>query len=77
MAVLPDHVHLLVGCDPPVGIQRVVKLLKGDSSHARRAAFPTLERRLPSLGTTSSFVSPVGGVTLESVKRYVARQQGQ
>ena len=29
MEVLPDHVHLLVGCDPPVGIHRRVKRLKG------------------------------------------------
>src|SRR5262245_10053488 len=48
MEVLPDHVHLLVGCDPQLGIHRLVKLLKGYSSHALRAAFPALKRRLPS-----------------------------
>jgi putative transposase len=31
---MPDHVHLLVGCDPQVGMHRLVKLLKGYSSHA-------------------------------------------
>jgi putative transposase len=53
MEVMPDHVHLLVGCDPQFGIHRLVKLLKGFSSHAPRAAFPVLKRRLPSLWTTS------------------------
>src|SRR5499425_1480429 len=35
--VMPDHVHLLVGCDPRFGIHRLVKLLKGHSSPALRA----------------------------------------
>lgn len=27
--VMPDHVHLLVGCDPQFGIHRLVKFVKG------------------------------------------------
>jgi len=61
LEVMPDHVHLLLGCDPQFGIHRLVKLLKGQSSHALRAEFPTLKRRLPSLWTNSYFVAPVGG----------------
>jgi|SRR5258708_1014349 putative transposase len=75
--VMPDHVHLLVGCDPHFGIHRLVKLLKGYSSHTLRAAFPALKRRLPSLWTNSYFVSTVGGVTLETLKRYVENQKGK
>jgi putative transposase len=77
MEVMPDHVHLLVGCDPQFGIHRLVKLLKGHSSHALRVEFPTLKRRLPSLWTNSYFVSTVGGVTLETLKRYVESQKGR
>lgn len=77
MEVLPDHVHLLVGCDPQFGIHRLVKLLKGHSSHALRVEFPALKRRLPSLWTNSYFVSTVGGVTLETLKRYVENQKGK
>jgi putative transposase len=29
LEVMPDHVHLLLGCDPQFGIHRLVKLLKG------------------------------------------------
>jgi len=29
MEVMPDHVHLLVGCDPQYGIHRLVKGIKG------------------------------------------------
>jgi putative transposase len=74
--VMPDHVHLLVGCDPQFGIHRLVKLLKGFSSHALREEFPALKRRLPSLWTNSYYCSTVGGVTLETLKRYVENQKG-
>lgn len=77
MEVMPDHVHLLVGCDPLFGIHRLVKLLKGYSSHALREEFPTLKRRLPSLWTNSYFVATTGGVTLETLKRYVQNQKGK
>jgi putative transposase len=77
LEVLPDHVHLLVGCDPQFGIHRLVKLLKGSSSHALRAEFPALKRRLPSPWTNSSCCSTVGGVTLETLKRYVESQKGK
>ena len=40
LAAMPDHVHLLVGCDPQLGIHRLVKLLKGYSSQELRAEFP-------------------------------------
>ena len=77
MEVMPDQAHLFVGCDPQFGIHRLVKLLKGYSAHALRAEFPALKRRLPSLWTNSYFVSTVGGVTLETLKRYVESQKGK
>ena len=77
LEVMSDHVHLLVGCDPQFGIHRLVKLLKGYSSHALRQEFPSLKRRLPSLWTNSYFCATVGGVTLDTLKRYVENQKGQ
>jgi putative transposase len=77
MEVMLDYVQLLVGCDPQFGIHRLVKLLKGYSSHTLRAEFPALKRRLPSLWTNSYFVATVGGVTLETLKRYVDNQKGK
>lgn len=77
LEVMPDHVHLLVGCDPQFGIHRLIKLLKGYSSHALRQEFPSLKRRLPSLWTNSYFCATTGGVTLETLKRYVENQKGQ
>jgi putative transposase len=77
LEVMSDHVHLLVGCDPQFGIHRLVKLLKGHSSHVLREEFPALKRRLPSLWTNSYFCATTGGVTLETLKRYVQNQKGK
>jgi REP-associated tyrosine transposase len=75
--VMPDHVHLLVGCDPQFGIHRLVKFVKGATSHQLRQEFPQLKRKLPSLWTNSYYVGTTGGVTLETVKKYVESQKGK
>ena len=75
--VMPDHVHLIVGCDPQFGIHKLVRLIKGPSSHCLRITFPELKRKLPSLWTSSYYVGTSGGVTIETVKRYVESQKGK
>jgi putative transposase len=72
---MPDHVHLLVSCDPQYGIHRLVKQIKGRSSRYIRQEFPAVRSRIPTLRTNSYFVATVGGATLEIVKQYVANQQ--
>ena len=75
LETMPDHVHLLVECDPQYGIHRLVKGIKGRSSHLLRDEFPSLKSRLPTLWTNSYFVATVGGAPLEIVKHYVANQR--
>ena len=75
--VMTDHVHLIVGCDPQFGIHKLVRLIKGSTSHDLRIEFPELKRKLPSMWTNSYYVGTVGGVTLETVKRYVENQKGK
>ena len=75
MEVMPDHVHLLVGCDPQFGIHRLVKYIKGTSSRYLRLEYPSLKQRLPSLWTNNYFVATLGGVTRETLKRYVETQK--
>src|SRR5216683_3203835 len=67
LEVMPDHVHLLVHCDPQFGIHRLVKLLKGRSSRLLRQEYPSLRSRLPTLWTNSYFVSTLGGAPLAMV----------
>lgn len=75
LETMPDHVHLLVECDPQYGIHRLVKQIKGRSSRLLRQEFPSLKSRLPTLWTNSYFVVTVGGATLEEVKKYVENQR--
>lgn len=75
--VMPDHVHLLVGCDPHFGIHRLIKFVKGATAHQLREEFPALKRKLPSLWTNSYYCGTTGGVTIETVKKYVENQKGK
>lgn len=75
--VMPDHVHLLVGCDPQFGIHRLIKFVKGATAHQLRQEYPVLKQKLPSLWTNSYYCGTTGGVTLETVKRYVENQKGK
>ena len=75
LETMPDHMHLLIECDPQYGIHRLVKQIKGRSSRVLRQEFPALKSRLPTLWTNSYFVATVGGATLEVVKQYVENQR--
>jgi putative transposase len=73
--VMPDHVHLVVEVDPQYGIHRLVRQMKGVSSHLLREEFPQLRSRLPTLWTNSYFVATVGGAPLAILKQYVENQK--
>jgi len=77
MEVMPDHVHLLLDVNPQIGINSVVAKIKGYTAHTLRKEYPSLKSRLPSLWTRSKFISTVGSVTLEVVKRYIEEQKGK
>jgi len=72
---MPDHVHLLVECDPQFGIHRLIKQVKGASSRLLRLGYPHLKSRLPTLWNNSYFVSTVGGAPLAVIKQYIENQK--
>ena len=74
---MPDHVHLLLSCDPQFGVHRLVKRIKGSSSHDLRRDHPWLTKRLPTLWTNAYFVATVGSVSPETVRDYVRDQRGR
>jgi len=76
MEVMPDHVHLLLDANPQIGINKIVRDIKGYTSHTIRKEFPWMKKRLPSLWTRSKFISTVGTVSLEIVKKYIEDQKG-
>ena len=49
--------------------------MKGLSSRLLRKEFEVARTRVPSLWTNSYFVSTVGSVSLETVKKYIEDQQ--
>jgi putative transposase len=75
LAVMPEHVHLLVEVDPQYGVHRLVRAIKGRSSRLLRQEYPWLKSRLPTLWTNAYFVSTVGGAPLEVIKQYIEHQK--
>jgi putative transposase len=75
LEIMPDHVHLLMEVDPPFGVHRAVKQIKGYSSRILREEFPWLKSRLPSLWTNRYFVSTVGGAPLSVIRQYIENQK--
>lgn len=77
MEVMPDHVHLLLDVNPHTGVYSVVSKIKGYTSKQLREEFPELKKRLPTLWTLSKFISTVGSVSLEDVKKYIEEQKNK
>ena len=77
MEVMPDHVHLLISCNPRYGIIDCIKNLKYESARALYQEFPDIKRRLPCMWTRSSFVATVGSVSLDVVRQYIENQKGR
>jgi len=73
--IMPDHVHLLLEVDPQLGIHKVVRRLKGRTSHILRSEYKQLTTRLPTLWTNAYFVSTVGGAPLSAIKQYIENQK--
>ncbi len=75
--VMPDHVHLLIDCNPRFGIINCVTRLKSISVNKINKEFPAIKKKLPNLWTRSVFISTVGAVSLETVKKYIDDQKGR
>lgn len=75
MEVMPDHVHLLIECDPQFGIAKLIRYMKGRSFRYLRQEFPWLKSRLPTLGTNSYFIATVGGAPIAVIKQYIENQK--
>ena len=77
MEVMPDHVHLIIDCNPRFGVMDCVNRLKGISSRRLREQFPHLKTRLPTLWTRSAFIYSVGSVSLAAVQKYIENQKNR
>ena len=75
LEIKDDYVHILISVDPQVGVNTVVKRMKGNSSRILREEFPWLKSRIPSLWTNNYFVCTVGGATVEIIQQFIENQK--
>jgi len=75
METMEDHVHLLLDSNPKEGVFNQVNHIKGYTSNILRSEFKTLRTRIPTLWTRSKFISSVGSVSLDVVKKYIENQK--
>jgi len=73
LEVQPDHLHLFISAYPQLPVHKLVKALKGRSSHHLRREFPHL-LKLPSLWTNSYFVSTAENVSNKTIQKYIETQ---
>lgn len=76
LSIAPDHVHMLIDCDPSFGVYKIVKRMKGRSSRFLRAEFPRLKSRLPTLWTNSVCIVTTGGASISVIQQYIRNQKG-
>ena len=71
-----DHIHLLVNYPPMVSISRLVNSLKGVSSRLLRKNFLDLDRYFikNALWSPSYFAGSYGGVSIDTIKKYIQKQ---
>lgn len=72
--IMPDHVHLLLDVNPDFGVKNLVSRIKSCTAKEMYKKFPQL-RKSPAIWTRSKFVSTIGSVSLETVKRYIQNQK--
>lgn len=77
MEIMPDHVHLLIDCNPRLGIMSCINKLKAISTNILKKEFPEIKTKLPTLWTRSAFISTVGAVSLETVRSYIENQKNK
>lgn len=73
LAIQPDHVHLFVGVDPKIAPAQIAYRVKGATARVLRQEFPHL-RTMPSMWTTSYFVSSAGNVSAATIEQYIKAQ---
>ena len=76
LQVMPDHIHMLISFNPKHAASNIVKTLKGKSARLWFKAYPETKAMLwgGHLWTPSYFMSTVGSMSKETVKKYIENQ---
>jgi putative transposase len=79
MEIMDDHVHLFVGAKPTVAPIDIVRTLKSITAIELFKLYPKLKMfygRCGSLWSRGKFISTIGNVSAETIKKYIAEQKG-
>ena len=76
LQVMTDHIHMLISFNPKHAASNIVKTLKGKSARLWFKAYPETKAMLwgGHLWTPSYFMSTVGSMSKETVKKYIENQ---
>ena len=77
MEVMPDHIHLLVGCKPQLRLSDAIKILKGNTARWLFLKHPEIKKQLwgGHLWNPSYFVVTVSDRGLKQVTDYINSQK--
>ena len=77
LAVMPDHIHIVVRVKPSMSLSKATQLLKGRSSYEFFRKHPNMRLRYRKghLWAPSSCYLTTGSVDLERTREYVRNQQ--
>ena len=77
LAVMPDHIHMLIQINPRESIAEVVQRMKGGTSKKIREELPELEEFLwgDSLWADGYFAESVGIANEAVIKKYIREQR--
>ncbi len=76
LAVMPDHVHMVVHVKPSISLAKATQLLKGKSSYEFFKKHPNMRKRYWAghFWSKGKFYRSVGSVDLQTTKNYVRNQ---
>ena len=72
-----NHVHMVINCNPRYGIMKCVQLIKQITAYKLFKEFPYIKKYYlwgGNFWSRSTFISTVGSVSLETVKKYIENQ---
>jgi putative transposase len=78
MEIMPDHIHMFIGAKPTVAPIDIIRTIKSITTIKLFEKFPDLKQfysRCGSLWSVGKFISTIGNVSEETVKKYIEEQK--
>ena len=77
MEIMPDHIHIFIGCKPtvkPTDLVRTLKSITAREMFKNDLALKNFYNRCKCLWSRRYFISTIGYISEETVKRYIQNQ---